>query len=326
MPASAWKPTRHLIPPSTSAQARPRRVRVSNRSLFDSLTYKTMLAASFPFSLTQSTFSRQFFFAVCPVVHNHQSICPPSPPSPVASAFSIPSSLTMTTTMLCTQEDLIDKHDKLRNAIENLSSKYQKDVGGLTYICAQEAKKCGFEVSLPRLISHIKRSSTRQQRFRHDSKGFDGMLQLRGVECHARHKKMCMFVLVIAFRDAPRGISLGSRYHVCSFLSGIGGANRRPPPIRDVGAQTLAHHRRQDHPHQDRRQQPPRPSHRTVCQNLRGHGKSRSAVCRVLPISKHARKPTMGICVRVRVNPDDCGTNSTSFAPPLSRTKLWYCC
>ena len=74
----------------------------------------------------------------------------------------------MTTTMLCMQEDLIDKHHKLRNAIENLSSKYQKDVGGLTYICAQEAKKCGFEVSLPRLISHIKRSSTRQQRFRWD--------------------------------------------------------------------------------------------------------------------------------------------------------------
>lgn len=62
---------------------------------------------------------------------------------------------TTTMTMLCPQEDLIDKHDKLKNAIANLSSKYQKDVGELTYVCAQEAKKCGFEVSLPRLILHI---------------------------------------------------------------------------------------------------------------------------------------------------------------------------
>lgn len=53
----------------------------------------------------------------------------------------------MTTTR--TQEDLVDRHDKLKNAIANLSSKYQKDVGELTYACAQEAKRCGFEVNLP---------------------------------------------------------------------------------------------------------------------------------------------------------------------------------
>lgn len=50
--------------------------------------------------------------------------------------------------MIFTQEDLVDRHDKLKNAIANLSFKYQKDVGELTYVCAQEAKRCGFEVSL----------------------------------------------------------------------------------------------------------------------------------------------------------------------------------
>lgn len=41
----------------------------------------------------------------------------------------------------------MDKHHKLENAIANLSSKYQEDVGELTYHVAQEAKRCGFEVS-----------------------------------------------------------------------------------------------------------------------------------------------------------------------------------
>eukprot|EP00752_Nemacystus_decipiens_P001756 g1698.t1 len=44
------------------------------------------------------------------------------------------------------KEDLIDRHNKLKNAIANLSSKYEEDVGELTYVCAQGAKKCGFEV------------------------------------------------------------------------------------------------------------------------------------------------------------------------------------
>ncbi|CAM9818043.1 unnamed protein product [Ectocarpus sp. 6 AP-2014] len=44
------------------------------------------------------------------------------------------------------KEHLVDRHDKLTNAIANLSYKYQKDVGELTYRVAQEAKTCGFEI------------------------------------------------------------------------------------------------------------------------------------------------------------------------------------
>ncbi|CAN0500117.1 unnamed protein product, partial [Ectocarpus sp. 8 AP-2014] len=43
-------------------------------------------------------------------------------------------------------EHLVDRHHKLTNAIANLSYKYQKDVGELTYRVAQEAKRCGFEI------------------------------------------------------------------------------------------------------------------------------------------------------------------------------------
>ncbi|CAM9765899.1 unnamed protein product, partial [Scytosiphon promiscuus] len=44
------------------------------------------------------------------------------------------------------KEELMDQHHKLQNAIANLSSKYQEDVGKLTYHVAQEAKRCGFEI------------------------------------------------------------------------------------------------------------------------------------------------------------------------------------
>ena len=118
-----------------------------------------MVSSSFRFCwFTRSTFSLELFLRSVFLSFTTASSLFTPPPSPVVSAFLIPASLAMPTTMLL-QEDLIDKHEKLRNAIENLPSKYQKDVGRLTYVCAQEAKKCGFEVSLPRLISHIKRSS-----------------------------------------------------------------------------------------------------------------------------------------------------------------------